>query len=218
VVLRQPLRRFGAIGDIHCEDEALAVVLSFMEEAGLDGILAVGDVVDGPGDPDRCCRSLVEHGVVTVRGNHDRWLLAGEMRSLPDATLEVSAESRDFLGALPATRELDTVRGKLLLAHGVGEDDMARLLPDTRGYGLQAVMMGVRFRDDLRFVLGGHTHVPMVRRIGELTFLNAGTLLRDQEPGFLIADFGSGAVELYRIEARNRVTLDRRLPLDPEEP
>jgi 3',5'-cyclic AMP phosphodiesterase CpdA len=39
-------------------------------------------MVDGKGNIDRCCDILIEEKVITVLGNHDRWLLNNEMRSL----------------------------------------------------------------------------------------------------------------------------------------
>ena len=97
--------------------------------------------------------------------------------------------------------------GKLLLCHGIDVDDMAVLKPDTRGYGLQSVMMDVRLREDLTFVIGGHTHVRMVRKLGLFTFLNPGTLRREQEPGFMIADFARGVVEHWDVTRGGDVTL-----------
>lgn len=193
------LRRFGAIGDIHCEDRALEAALGSLQAAGVDRILAVGDVVDGYGDVDRCCQLLVEHQVLTVRGNHERWFLAGEMRELPDSTTEVSAESRRFLEALPASLEMETLVGRLLLCHGVGEDDMATLTPDSRGYALQAAIMDIRHREDLSLIVGGHTHQPMVRSLGPFTFVNPGTLHRDHEPGFMLVDLAERRAERWEV-------------------
>ena len=79
----KPLRTVGIVGDIHCEAESLKTALRFLKEANVDLILAVGDIVDGKGDANECCRLLKEFGVATVRGNHERWFLRGEMRDLP---------------------------------------------------------------------------------------------------------------------------------------
>jgi len=195
------LRRIGAIGDIHCEDAALDRALSFFDRAGVDLVVSVGDVVDGYGDADRCCELLMERGVVTVRGNHERWLLLGEMRTLPDATADVTAEHRAFLASLPAVQELDTVAGKLMLCHGVGEDDMASLNPDTSGYGLMAIpsLKELMVREDLAFMLGGHTHRRMVREFSGLTVINAGTLHRDFEPCVALLDLGALFVEFHDV-------------------
>lgn len=211
-----PIRRFGAIGDIHCEDRSLEVTIEFLRERGIDRILSVGDILDGDGDPDRCCALLAEHDVVTVRGNHERWFLAGEMRDVPGWTLEVNDTSWAFLEALPATVELETIGGKLLLCHGLGENDMAELRPHYKGYSVQCALDEVRHREDVRFFLGGHTHERMVRAIGPFVFLNPGTLLPTHDPGFMLVDLEAGIAQHYDVDELGRVKLASELPVpDP---
>ncbi len=88
---RPRISRVGAIGDIHEEDDALERVLQFLEPMQLDAILAVGDIVDGPGDGARCCDLLQARGVQAVRGNHDRWFLKDELRAGGTADLPATA-------------------------------------------------------------------------------------------------------------------------------
>jgi putative phosphoesterase len=194
------MKRIGIIGDIHAEDVRLEAALRFLTDAEADLLLAVGDIVDGAGDADRTCALLVRHGVLAVRGNHDRWFLRREMRSLPDITRALGDEARAFLSALPVTRELDTPAGKLLLCHGVGEDDMARLTPDDYGYALQT---NDALHDVLAkgyaIVVGGHTHRRMVRHIESTVFINAGTLHREHEPGFGVVDLERREVQYYDL-------------------
>lgn len=204
---RRSVDRIGVLGDIHAEDIHLERALVFLDGQALDATLAVGDVVDGPGNADRCCDLLQDASVTTVRGNHDRWWLAGEMRNLPDATGELSERSRAFLASLPPTVELDTPMGGLVLCHGVGEDDMAALTPDTRGYSLQAIptLRELFLREDVAFTVGGHTHQRMVRRFQGLVAINAGTLLRTHDPGFMVADFQAATVRYFDITAEGRI-------------
>jgi predicted phosphodiesterase len=87
------IRRFGAIGDVHAEDGLLRAALSHLESAGVDALLCVGDIVDGRGDVDACCTLLAEHGVLSVRGNHERWMLGG-VPSFGSASAKTSPFSR----------------------------------------------------------------------------------------------------------------------------
>lgn len=169
----QRISRFGVLGDIHGEDVRLTRALDRFDSMHLDAILSVGDIADGPGDVARCVRLLRERGVVGVRGNHDRWLVRNEMRMLPAATLpaELDADTLTFLSSLPATRIFDTPLGSLLLMHGIGKDDMARLRPDDGASDLQWLdalppLLDRASRGELAVAVGGHTHVRMVRRIG----------------------------------------------------
>jgi predicted phosphodiesterase len=197
------LRRVGAIGDIHAEDDALARVLDYLHRLALDRVLAVGDIVDGPGNSARCCRLLAEAGVEAVRGNHDRWALKDELRNLPGALAALDAEQRRFLEALPATREYETVGGPLLLCHGLGADDMCRLTDDDFGYALETndALQELLAVDHVRFVVNGHTHRRMVRCFGRLTIINAGTLFRENKPCFAVIDFEAGRVEFFDLAA-----------------
>src|SRR5450432_2804784 len=134
------LARAGLIGDIHCELARLKRVLAHFRSQKVDTVLAVGDIADGPGDLTEACSLLEEAGALVVAGNHDRWLLEGEMRDLPDATLveELTPKARKYLSALPRTRSLESPRGTVLLCHGLGEDDMASVRPDDDGPALLA--------------------------------------------------------------------------------
>jgi predicted phosphodiesterase len=186
-------RRIGFIGDIHAEDAMLERALDFLDGRGVELVLATGDVADGPGSLDRCCQLLESRKVIVVRGNHERWLLAGVARDLPHATPvdAVGAESRRFLAALPEMVEIETVQGLALLCHGLGPNDMAKVTPDDEGYALaanedlQRLLRGGSYR----WILNGHSHRRMIRRFGDVTLINAGTLLRHHEPGFMEVSF-----------------------------
>ena len=202
------LSRIGLIGDVHGEAARLAAALDFLRAARVERILCVGDIADGPRDnahgaanADFCCDLLRQFEVETVRGNHDRWLLRGELRDLPGAVraADLSADSRQLLRTLPRTLEFETVSGPLLLCHGVGANDMNTLRPYDQGYALecnvelQTLMRARHFR----FVVGGHSHQRMAKRFGELLFLNPGALIEEHDLSFALADFGRGAVEFY---------------------
>lgn len=207
------LARLGVVGDIHAEDARLAAALAVFREQRVEQVLFVGDVVDGEGDVDRCCALLAEAGALGVRGNHDRWLLEDRMRTLPDAhrRAELAPSSIALLEALPVTREIETRAGSLLLCHGVGESDMLRLSPHDDGYALES-------NDELRrliqqrrhrIVVGGHTHVRMVRRYGagelrlegdgSLVFVNAGALARSERPCCVVLDLGAPRARFFEL-------------------
>jgi predicted phosphodiesterase len=214
------LRRFGIIGDIHAEHETLAVVLDYLSRQNLEAILSVGDVVDGPGDVNACCRLLAESRAAIVRGNHERWFLEGKMRDLHEATQaeEVDLPSRALLAALPSTRRIATIRGDLLLCHGTGNDDMTAVRPEDSGYALEVndPLQALVRAADVQLVVCGHSHRRMVRRIGPLTIINAGTLSRYDDPVFGVVDLDDEPqVTFFEcIAGRAIVTKDVvRLPL-----
>lgn len=206
------LSRIGLIGDVHAADNNLEVALHFLAAQDVSKVLCTGDVVDGAGDADRCCALLHEHEVETVRGNHDRWLLTGRTMQFPLGTPnitcweELASTARDFMKALPVVRSYETVAGRLLLCHGVGENDMQMLRSDDDAYALQwkDELHDLLRENQFRWMIGGHTHQRMVRhfssRFGSgLTVINAGTLTPDRAPCLSIVDFSSRQVQFWNI-------------------
>jgi len=211
------LQRVGIIGDIHAEDELLETTLAFLHTLEIDTILCTGDVVDGPGDANRCAQLLIDAGVYCVKGNHDRWLLSGSMRELPEAShpASMSAVLRDYLQSLPLTYAFDTAIGTVLLCHGVGVNDMRQLTPHDYGYALTVNDELQDLIADGRYavMIGGHTHRSMVKRFGGLTVINPGTLLRRHEPGFAVANFGERTVQFYTFDTSGSVQPDKRFSM-----
>jgi predicted phosphodiesterase len=192
------------IGDIHTEYDTLAWALSLLSAQHVELVLATGDVADGPYHGEgvnRACALLRAANVVAVLGNHDRWLLDSAMRDFPNATFldEVDADAREYLRGLPATREIETPQGLLLLCHGLGPDDMATLYPHDRGSELtgNAPLQELLRAGRYRYVVGGHTHRRMVRRIEDTTFINAGAIKETREPCCLILDFEAASAQYY---------------------
>lgn len=201
--LPAPLRRFAAIGDLHGEDVRLEFVLTWLSGQGIDTLLSVGDLVDGAGSLDRCCALLTARDALVVRGNHDRWLLEEPFAHEPGF---LTCDTLLFLRALPVTRRLPTLRGDLMLCHGVGDDDMVRLHPPGRETSRAATdAVDILLADaDLRLVVGGHTHQRMVRSFARqggppLLFINPGTLHRRYPASFAVVDLERGRVEFHEV-------------------
>src|SRR5579862_1956152 len=160
--------RLGLIGDVHAEDLRLEAALTHLARARVDQVLCTGDVVDGEGDVDRACALLQGHRVSTVRGNHDRWIREDTMRTLDHAhhMTALAADSVAFVKTLPPTLRLPTPLGQLLLCHGVGESDMARLATDEASFGLGTndALLRVLLDTTITLMVCGHTHKALVKR------------------------------------------------------
>ncbi|HEX5083993.1 MAG TPA: metallophosphoesterase family protein [Blastocatellia bacterium] len=211
------LRRAGVLGDIHCEDGRLETALRLFEAESLDLICAVGDIVDGPGDPNRAIDLLVEHDVVCVRGNHERWLLNDKMRDLPDANtrFDFNPSSWEFVKKLPLWRKLETVAGAALLCHGLGEYDMGGVLPwnDDSTRQTNHALWELVDAHEYDFVINGHTHRRLVRKFDDLTLINAGTLFREHAPCCLIIDFEARVAEYFNLPAEDNIVKAERIEL-----
>lgn len=213
-------RRIGVIGDIHTETEVLRWALATLKSEQVELVLATGDIADGP-DPEtgmgQCCTLLRERGVYAVRGNHDRWLLDGEMRHLPDAASpdDLDPASRNYLLSLPASIEVETPLGLMLFGHGLGDDDMATLYPHDHGPALtdNAVLQSLLRDGRYRLLCAGHTHRRMVRVIEHVTVINAGTLLRKREPCCLVLDFEARMARFSDYATDGKTTVGPVFPL-----
>jgi len=226
-LLRMNATRFGVLGDIHAEDERLATALVLFAAQRCDQVLFVGDIVDGPGDVERCVTMLRVAKAIGVRGNHERWLLDDTMRTLRHAHHRhaLLMTNVEFFEALPATHTITTPRGPMLLCHGVADDDMQRLREHDEGYALQSntALVGVMRAAQHALLLGGHTHQRTVRRFhandvlgrgtSSLIYLNPGTLARHDTPCCAILDFADDAMQYYELEQADRAAPSERVPL-----
>jgi predicted phosphodiesterase len=193
--------RIGVIGDIHTRADRLEWALQVLKQQAVECVLA--DVVDGP-HPNavaRVCELLQQHRVISVLGNHDRWLLDHQQRELPEATYpeDVDKATRAFLQSLPHSVELHTTRGPLLLGHGLGSNDMTCLYPYDHGPSLKSntTLQAILRAEHYRFVISGHTHLRMLRQIAGITFINAGALHYTREPCCLVLDFQARAAKFF---------------------
>lgn len=216
-------RRLGIIGDVHAEDDALTLAIEHLLDAGVDALLCTGDLADGPGDLERCVTLLQQHQVMTVAGNHERWLLEDKVRHIPHAhhRRDLSDDCLAYLEALPKTLALDTIAGPLLLCHGVGEKDMVKIWPGSERLGPQRSehMDELLDQADFRWLINGHMHYRTLIHFQALTFMNAGTLSRRHRPGITLLDFDDNTVSAFEFDDNTLShQLTRPLSPHPEEP
>lgn len=208
-----PITRLAVIGDVHAEDACLRVALESIRGMAVDVVACTGDVADGYGSVEACCRLLREHDVACVRGNHDRWLFSGVLRDRPKATHHerLSAEDCVFLQALPPMRVFALHGGgSLLLCHGIGDSDLERVTTLHTEYTLMQgrAMQGV-LNAGYRVMVNGHSHERLVMRLGALTIVNAGSLAHG-DPGFVVLDFATNAHEWHAISGGEVRVAERR--------
>ncbi len=200
VETQELIRRVGVIGDVHGESGALEAALAYLATVPhLDSLLCTGDIPakQGDGDTAGCCRLLKATGVSTIRGNHDRWYLenlANEVGKRYDLATNA------FIASLPPVRKFGTPHGPLLLCHGLRDNDMAGIYPgDDDEQAAMGLWRHELTRERVRFVVNGHTHQRMIRTLEAVTIINAGTLLWDHDPCFLVADFDALTVQFCDI-------------------
>lgn len=153
--------RWGILGDIHANLEALDTVLAALEKERVDALYHVGDVVGYCTDFGPVIERLRREGVVGVAGNHELMVL-GEMDiEAGSATAAAAARftraaiapaDRDYLAALP--RRLDA--GDAVFFHAFPEAVTGYISgPDLAAMALEQ-LDGVRAGWSVAF--HGHTH------------------------------------------------------------
>jgi putative phosphoesterase len=178
--------RVAALYDIHGNLPALEAVLKDVRRAGVDQIVAGGDVVPGPMPREvLACLHDLEIPVRFIHGNGDRAVLAQlrgeEPTSVPErfrGVVRWTAEQLDcqheqMLASWSATLRLSIDGlGGVLFCHATPRNDtevFTRRTPDAR----LAPVFGTL---DVSLVVCGHTHMQFDRRIGQVRVVNAGSV------------------------------------------
>ena len=211
--------RIGIIGDVHGEERCLAAALGYLAEA--DCILCAGDIVDGRGSTDVCAQLLQEHGVITVAGNHERWLFTNKMRHLADADRrqDLQPATLSFLASLPQCVELPTTDGRLLLSHGVGRNDIAQVWPGSEKLGPQQcqALDNLLQTQRYKYLVHGHIHYRLVLEFQNFTLINPGALRRNLQPGFkpgfMLLDTTKQELECWHLDDDYEVAEKGYIPL-----
>lgn len=198
--------RILVISDLHANWPALEAVLA---AESFDELMVGGDLVSYGPHPREVVEAVRRAGTA-VRGNHDNALAYGvdcrcapASKPLAEATRKVhgdmlSQEQRDYLGALPLTASRSIAGLRIFSTHASPREHLFRytLTPEAPEAHLRAEVAGV----EADIILLGHTHFPMIRRIGSQTVVNPGSVgqPRDGDPRASYAVIEDGRVELRR--------------------
>lgn len=167
--------RFAAIADIHGNCLALEAVLADIAARGIaiSDIVNLGDSLSGPLEAGRTAELLVQLDLVTVSGNHDRYLIehaAGEMHDWEaDSFAQLNATHLDWLKTLPFSQ---VWRDEVYLCHATPVDDNTYWLEGVSPEGhvhlkplaeIEALAEGVT----QSLILCGHSHIPRAVRLSD---------------------------------------------------
>jgi predicted phosphodiesterase len=164
--------RIAAISDVHGNLPALEAVLEDIADRSVDLVVHLGDLLSGAVQPRETADRLMELGLPTVRGNHERQLLTfpRERMSLSDRLAHdtITDCHREWMATLPLT--LEPVHG-VLAFHGSPSDDLVYLLETVDENGARpATEAEVVDRlgpwVNMALLLCGHTHLQRSMRLG----------------------------------------------------
>jgi putative phosphoesterase len=162
--------KIAAISDIHGNLDALDAVLADIGRREVDMIVNLGDILSGPLLPRETADRLMSLDLPTIRGNHERQLLAAdrEAMGLSDrhAAESITGPQREWLSKLPATM---WAADDVFLCHATPESDVECFLENIRdGELIPAALheMETRARPcAASLIFCGHTHIPRVAQL-----------------------------------------------------
>lgn len=208
--------------DLHANIEALQKL-----DQECDELWFVGDIVDYGPNPREAVKFVKERCRRFVRGNHDHAVAYHTdcrcnpaNKRLSVATREwtwtvIGQEEMDFLQAMPLTQNFEWEGRRVLMAHASPNNPLyGYVMPGITDKKLEKLVQGVAA--DL--IILGHSHFPMLRRIGEKWVLNPGSLgqPRDGQPtgSYLVWEDGHfrHSRAAFPVEATVRKIFN--LPLD----
>jgi predicted phosphodiesterase len=174
--------RIGVIADIHGNLVALDAILAALARERIDRLVCLGDVATLGPRPAETLARLRDLGCPTVMGNTDAWLLAAPraaretpLRELTSwAAARLTDAERGFIRAFPPTLTIPLDAGAALLCcHGSPRSYDETIAATTPDDVLDAMLVG---HDAATLVVGGHTHVQLVRRHGGRLIVNVGSV------------------------------------------
>jgi len=202
--------KLGLISDIHGDPVALELAWAHLTVLGADRIVCAGDLVGYGPHPDRVVAFLAEHGIESVRGNHDRW--AVERAAGVPGTLGTfgggapSAESVEALQSLPPDRLIADGPRVGLIVHGSPGDDMDFVTRKTHPPYLLDRWLN---ETGTQLLVVGHTHRPMLYRSEHGLVINPGSVVSapvvSTSRTFALLDWEAGEVTFHDVESGERV-------------
>jgi len=174
--------RLGLISDIHGNQLALEAVLAELEREELDHLLCLGDVVAGPRGNEALARIRALECPV-IMGNWDAWSVDG----MPEPSTQVEEKlyaigahwaerlsdgDRSFIRSFVPRVELDLDGTRLLCFHGSPNSFDHWIVATTPDDEVAQMLDGY----EAPVLIGGHTHLQMVRRYDGSLFVNPGSV------------------------------------------
>jgi putative phosphoesterase len=158
--------RIGIVSDLHCNHRGLLRALDIIGE--VDELICLGDSIYEYRFSNEVVATLKDRGARVILGNHEEGFLGpqGVRARQPEW---IDRHLLEWLAARPQRLALELGGKKLLLVHSTPwEPRGAYVYPHSS--------LLERFADaEADFVLYGHTHHQLVRRVGRVLVINPGS-------------------------------------------
>ena len=158
--------KIGIVSDLHCNHAGLLRALDLMGDC--DALVCLGDSIYEYRFSNEVVEILRERGALTILGNHEEGFFGPQgVRARTAPSIDPSLLG--WLAACPPRQELQIGGKKLLLVHSTPWEPRG-----TYVYPHSSLL--ARFAEaEADFVLYGHTHHQLVRRVGRVLVVNPGS-------------------------------------------
>lgn len=181
--------KLAVLADIHANLAALEAVLEDVDAWRPDVVVVAGDIVNRGPRPAECLRLVQERqrtaGWQVVLGNHEEYVLFHTRPDAPKAgpTFEIFRSSYwtlqrlngevAALEAMPFQQTIQAPDGSAVrIVHASTRGTRDGVFPDTPDQVL-ALQVG---QPAVPLFVVGHTHIPLVRRVGDTLVVNTGAV------------------------------------------
>jgi putative phosphoesterase len=158
--------KIGIVSDVHCNERGLRRALDIIGE--VDELVCLGDSIFEYRFSNEVVRLLRDRGAQVILGNHEEGFF-GPQGARARAAEWIDTSLLGWLAERPHRLELDCGGKRVLLVHSTPWE--------PRGsYVFPHSAQLERFADaEADFVLYGHTHHQLVRRVGRVLVINPGS-------------------------------------------
>lgn len=175
--------RIALIADIHGNLVALESVLQEVAAESVDQIICLGDVAALGPQPHEVIQRVRQLQCPVILGNTDAWLLAAKGAKTAESAIlatitswcaeQLTPEDQQFLHTFASVLEFPLDDGRRLCCyHGSPrsfDDVIAAITPD-------AVVQQMLAGSTATVMVGGHTHIQMLRRYEDGYLVNVGSV------------------------------------------
>jgi putative phosphoesterase len=166
--------KIGIVSDLHCNHRGLLRALDIIGE--VDELVCLGDSIYEYRFSNEVVQLLRERGAHTILGNHEEGFL-GPHGARARAAGWIDRSLLDWLADRPYRLELSIAGKRLLAVHSTPWEPRG-------GYVYPHSSHLARFGEaEADFVLYGHTHHQLVRRVGRVLVINPGSAGEARDSG-----------------------------------
>ncbi len=194
--------KVGIVSDIHCNADGLRDALEVMGE--IDELLCLGDAIFEYQFSNDVASILKQHGAHVIQGNHEEVFFSPAGSRARDRDW-IDKGLMGYLADQPHRRDVTLGGRRFLLVHSTPWEPRGEYVYP---HSAKLEQFG---HVDADFVLYGHTHAQVVKRIGKVTIINPGSAgdardaRNDRQLSCAVVDTASDEVSVINYA-------DRRFP------